>query len=89
MVHDQVPQLGTAFDYYINPKTGKFESWANMLKLKGDADFDSREMSMSTVFVPTSETSSFMYFLDMMLKLLRTHHVRGPCGYWQDHTRQG
>ena len=74
------PNQGTVFDYYINPKTGKFESWANMLKAEGDVDFDSREMSMSTVFVPTSETSSFMYFLDMMLKLRAPIMFVGPAG---------
>ena len=71
------PGKGNVFDYYINAKTGKFAPWADLVP---DVEYDSQVTSMSSVFVPTPETSSFTYFLDMMLALRAPIMFVGPAG---------
>jgi dynein heavy chain len=82
------PSKGSVYDYYINPKTGKFSTWSDLVV---DVEFNSLEQDMTSVFVPTSETSAFMYFLDLMLELRKplmlvglsgtgkTQLIRGKC----------
>lgn len=53
------PPQGTVYDYFVNPKTQKFQPWAELVT---DIDYDSSK-PMSTVFVPTAETSSLRFFL--------------------------
>jgi dynein heavy chain len=53
------------YDYFVNAKTGKFQPWAELVV---DVKYDSGK-PMSSVFVPTAETSSLRYFLDMMVDL--------------------
>lgn len=60
------PSKGSIYDYYINSKTGKFSAWSDLVT---DVEFDSLSQDMTSVFVPTSETSAFMYFLDLMIEL--------------------
>lgn len=57
---------GSVYDYYVNAKTGKFAPWAELV---GDVAYDSAVQPMGSVFVPTSETSSLRYFLDMMVRV--------------------
>ena len=71
------PQKGTVFDYYINAKTGAFAPWADLVT---DVAYDSKLTPMTSVFVPTAETSSFTYFLDMMLELRAPIMFVGPAG---------
>lgn len=56
---------GTVYDYFVNPKTGKFQPWAELVV---DVQYDSSK-PMNSVFVPTAETSSLRFFLDMMVEL--------------------
>jgi dynein heavy chain len=65
------------FDYYINAKSGKFAPWADLVP---EVEFDSQVTAMSSLFVPTPETSSFTYFLDMMLELRAPIMFVGPAG---------
>lgn len=50
----KIPGKGTVYDYFVNPKTQKFQPWAELVT---DIDYDGSK-PMSTVFVPTAETSS-------------------------------
>ena len=71
----KMPGKGTVYDYYVNFKTLKFTPWTDLVT---EIDYDS-SVPMSTVFVPTAETSSLRYFLDMMVGLKKTNNV---CGEW-------
>ena len=71
------PNKGSVFDYYINAKTGAFAPWADLVS---DVAYDSKLTPMTSVFVPTAETSSFTYFLDMMLELRAPIMFVGPAG---------
>jgi dynein heavy chain len=52
------------YDYFVNPKTAKFQPW---VELVSDVEYNST-MPMSKMFVPTAETSSLRFFLDMMVE---------------------
>lgn len=56
---------GTVYDYFVNGKTGKFQPWAELVV---DVQYDSSR-PMNSMFVPTAETSSLRFFLDMMVEL--------------------
>jgi dynein heavy chain len=56
---------GTVYDYFVNAKTGKFQPWAEVVQ---EVQYTGAQ-SMSSVFVPTAETSSLRFFLDLMVDL--------------------
>lgn len=64
------------YDYFVNPKTQKFQPWAELVT---DIDYDGTQ-PMSTVFVPTAETSSLRFFLDMMVELRKPIMFVGGAG---------
>ncbi|MEW5298846.1 MAG: hypothetical protein WDW36_001923 [Sanguina aurantia] len=72
----KIPGKGTVYDYFVNPKTQKFQPWAELVT---DIDYDSSK-PMSTVFVPTAETSSLRFFLDMMVDLRKPIMFVGGAG---------
>lgn len=53
------------YDYSVNAKTGKFQPWAEVVQEVQNTG----AQSMSSVFVPTAETSSLRFFLDLMVDL--------------------
>lgn len=53
------------YDYFVNPKTGKFQPWAEVVQ---EVQYTGAQ-SMSSIFVPTAETSSLRFFLDLMVDL--------------------
>lgn len=59
----KIPGKGTVFDYFVNPKTSKFQPWAELVT---DVAYNSG-MPMAKLFVPTAETASLKFFLDMMV----------------------
>jgi hypothetical protein len=71
-----MPGKGTVYDYFVNPKTGKFQPWAELVT---DVSYDS-STPMSTVFVPTAETSSLRFFLDLMVDLRKPIMFVGTAG---------
>jgi len=72
----KIPGKGTVYDYFVNPKTQKFQPWAELVT---DVDYDSSQ-PMSTVFVPTAETSSLRFFLDLMVDLRKPIMFVGGAG---------
>ncbi len=77
----KMPGKGTVYDYFVNPKTGKFQPWAELVT---DVSYDSN-VPMSTVFVPTAETSSLRFFLDMMVDLRKPIMFVGTAGVGEWH----
>lgn len=72
----KIPGKGTVYDYFVNPKTAKFQPWAELVT---DVDYNSGT-PMSTVFVPTAETASLKFFLDMMVNLRKPVMFVGGAG---------
>ncbi|KAI3429649.1 hypothetical protein D9Q98_005734 [Chlorella vulgaris] len=70
------PAKGTVYDYYVNFRASKFSPWADLVQ---PVDFDG-SVPMSQVFVPTPETVSLRYFLDMMLALRKPIMFVGGSG---------
>eukprot|EP00884_Botryococcus_braunii_P010094 jgi/Botrbrau1/19086/Bobra.0077s0003.2 len=70
------PGKGSVFDYYVNFKTGKFAPWTDLVT---DVAY-SPGVPMASVFVPTAETSSLRYFLDLMLTLRKPIMFVGGAG---------
>lgn len=67
---------GTVYDYFVNAKTGKFQPWAEVVQ---EVQYTGAQ-SMSSVFVPTAETSSLRFFLDLMVDLHKPiMFVGGAC----------
>lgn len=56
---------GSVYDYFVNGKTGKFQPWAEVVQ---EVQFNGTQ-AMSSIFVPTAETSSLRFFLDLMMDL--------------------
>jgi hypothetical protein len=52
------------YDYYVSPKTSKFTPWGELV---ADVAFNSASTQMGAVFVPTPETASLRFFLDIMV----------------------
>jgi hypothetical protein len=67
---------GTVYDYFVNAKTGKFQPWAEVVQ---EVQYTGTQ-AMSSIFVPTAETSSLRFFLDMMVDLHKPiMFVGGAC----------
>eukprot|EP00891_Asterochloris_glomerata_P001316 jgi/Astpho2/1316/Aster-06188 len=72
----KIPGKGTIYDYFVNFKTGKFTPWTDLVT---DIEYDSA-MPMSSLFVPTAETSSLRFFLDLMVTLKKPIMFVGGAG---------
>ena len=72
----KIPGKGTIYDYFVNFKTSKFTPWTDLVT---DIDYES-SMPMSSLFVPTAETSSLRFFLDLMVNLRKPIMFVGGAG---------
>lgn len=72
----KIPGKGTIYDYFVNFKTSKFTPWTDLVT---DIDYES-SMPMSSLFVPTAETSSLRFFLDLMVNLKKPIMFVGGAG---------
>ena len=63
----KIPSRDTVFDYWLDTRTNKFESWKNSPAFK-TIEFDSEVMNMANIMVPTSETASISFWLDTLIK---------------------
>ena len=75
----KIPSRDTIFDYYLDPKSLKFDSWKVSPAFKV-VEFDSNVMNMAEITVPTAETASVSFWLDLLVK--KSFHVMlaGPAG---------
>lgn len=70
---------GSVYDYFVNGKTGKFQPWVEVVQ---EVQYTGTQ-AMSSIFVPTAETSSLRFFLDMMVDLHKPiMFVGGGCSFW-------
>lgn len=81
----KIPGKGTIYDYFVNFKTSKFTPWTDLVT---DIDYES-SMPMSSLFVPTAETSSLRFFLDLMVNLRKPIMFVGGAGVGMCSTAAG
>lgn len=71
------PGKGLVFDFYVDVKKGKLSGWPDLVET---ITFDSQRTPMGSVFVPTAETASQSFFLDMMIALRKPIMFVGGAG---------
>ena len=71
---------GLVFDYWLDPDTNQFDEWKACTKYFYDVDFHSDKMAMSQVTVPTSETSSVTYWMNLLVDMRKPVMLSGPAG---------
>ena len=75
----KIPSRETVYDYYLDPKTGRFDTWKNSSNFFA-IDYDSRTTPMSQVTVPTPETASIGYWTSMLVEKQRPVMLVGYAG---------
>lgn len=75
----KLPNRDTVFDYWLDLKTSKFESWKVSPAFRV-VEFDSFSMNMAEVTVPTAETASVSYWLESLVHKGRHVMLAGPAG---------
>jgi dynein heavy chain len=74
-----VPSRDMIFDYWLDVKTFKFEPWKSSPAFR-TVEFDSTCMNMAEVTVPTAETASVSYWLDLLVAQGSHTMLAGPAG---------
>lgn len=73
------PSRDTVFDYWLDPEVNKFDSWTKS-PFFYSVNYDSSKVSMTQVTVPTPETCSVAYWMDMLVKMRKPIMLAGPAG---------
>lgn len=73
------PSRDTVFDYWLDPEVNSFDSWTKS-PFFYSVNFDSSKVSMTQVTVPTPETCSVAYWMDMLVKSRKPIMLAGPAG---------
>lgn len=73
------PSRDTVFDYWLNPVTNTFDSWTKS-PFFFSVDFDSRKTPMAQITVPTPETCSVAFWMDMLVQRRKPVMLAGPAG---------
>jgi dynein heavy chain len=73
------PSRDTVFDYWLDPGSNTFDSWTKS-PFFYSVSFDSSKMSMTQVTVPTPETCSVAYWMDMMVRMRKPVMLAGAAG---------
>eukprot|EP00804_Cyclotella_cryptica_P004521 CCRYP_006874-RA/>CCRYP_006874-RA protein AED:0.08 eAED:0.09 QI:0/0/0.5/1/0/0/2/139/4220 len=73
------PSRDTVFEYWLDPASNTFDSWTKS-PFFYSVSYDSQKMSMTQVTVPTSETCSVAYWIDMLVRMRKPVMLAGPAG---------
>jgi len=73
------PSRDTVFDYWLDPEVNSFDSWTKS-PFFYSVNYDSSKVSMTQVTVPTPETCSVAYWMDMLVKSRKPIMLAGPAG---------
>lgn len=73
------PSRDTVFDYWLDPGTNSFDSWTKSPQFYS-IKFDSSKMSMAQVTVPTPESCSVAYWMDIMVRMRKPVMLAGAAG---------
>jgi dynein heavy chain, axonemal len=55
------------FDYWLEPETGNFDQWTKCTEFYYAIDYDSRTTPMTQVTVPTPETCSVSFWMQLLV----------------------
>jgi dynein heavy chain len=72
------PSRDTVFDYWLDPEVNAFDSWTKS-PFFYSVQYNSSKVSMTQVTVPTPETCSVAYWMDMMVKMRKPVMVSLKC----------
>jgi dynein heavy chain len=75
----RIPSRDTIFDYWLDPKSGKFDSWKVSPSFR-TIEFDSTYMTMNEITIPTAETASVSFWLESLVKAGYHVMLAGPAG---------
>lgn len=75
----KIPSRDTIFDYWLDTRTNKFESWKNSPAFKAVV-FDSDRMNMSQIMIPTVETASVAFWVNLLVINGMNVMLAGPAG---------
>ncbi|KAJ8610166.1 hypothetical protein CTAYLR_008741 [Chrysophaeum taylorii] len=75
----RMPGKDTVFDYWLEPAKGVFETWRQSPTFS-KIDYDSIQMRMDTIMVPTTETASVTFWMDLFLRKCTPLSLVGPSG---------
>lgn len=84
----RLPARETIFDYYLDLRQAKFDTWKSSPIFK-TVEFDSRTQSMAQVTVPTPETASLSYWMNILVKSNFPVLLAGPAGTGKTQLVQG
>ena len=73
------PSRETVFDYWLDPETNSLESWTKSPFFYG-VEFDSTATPMTQITVPTPETCSVAYWMNLLVKMRKPVMLAGPAG---------
>jgi dynein heavy chain len=74
-----IPSRDSIFDYWLDNKSYKFEPWKSSPAFK-TVEFDSSRMSMAQVTIPTPETASISFWLELLVHRGNHAMLAGPAG---------
>jgi dynein heavy chain len=75
----KIPSRDTIFDYWLDTRSCKFESWKASPAFQ-TVEFDSNVMNMAEVTVPTAETASVSFWMDLLVRKGSNVMLAGPAG---------
>jgi len=75
----RIPSRETVFDYYLSNETNTMEQWKNS-EWFFSLDYDSEEMAMSSVTVPTPETASTAHWMEKLIMNSKPTMLVGQAG---------
>ena len=73
------PSRENVFDYFLSNDSNSFDSWVKS-PFFYSVDFDGQQSSMNEVTVPTSETCSVAFWMNMLVGMSKPVMLAGPAG---------
>jgi len=73
------PSRETVFDYWLDPENNVFDQWTKSPYFY-PIDYDSRVTPMTQVTVPTPETCSVTFWMQLLVNMRRPVMMAGPAG---------
>lgn len=73
------PSRDTVFDYWLNPETNMFDSWTKS-PFFYSVDFDGKKTPMTQVTVPTPDSCSVAFWMDLLVKSRKPVMLAGSAG---------
>ena len=73
------PSRDLVFDYWLNPESNSFDSWTKS-PFFYNVDFNSKTAPMTQVTVPTADSCSVAFWMNLLVKMSKPIMLAGPAG---------